>query len=411
MARSSLRPHSRQPSTPIEHLVASLREYLHLPDPSAVYVLMGAVAANLVDGYPVWLMLVGAPGAGKTELVNSLLNVPLIHEMANISGEGSFLSGTATKERSSDATGGVLNSIGTHGGIILNDFTSVLSLPQDTLKKVLAVFRECYSGRWTRNVGSDGGRTLKWEGKVMFIAGCTGSIDNHHMVNASLGERWVYYRFDRPDGFAQSKRALTNAASPGWADNVRALVHGFFESIDLRFGASQPRRLLTDSEMVRVITMAAVAARCRSAVTRDNFSKSRDIMAVPEPEVESRIATSLGQLLIGMDYIGVPEADRWRLLGKVALDSMPRLRRIIVNLAAHNGGVGFKQLQLETGCSKTVVARSVEELEVFGVVDRQRSGQLADAILPDDARVMVQLSSWMRGEVKKGWRGDEGAFL
>lgn len=412
MARSSLRPHSKQPATPIEYLAASIREYLHMPDPSALYVLMGAVAANLLDGYPVWLMLVGPPGCGKTELINSLLNMLLVQEMANISGEGSFLSGTSTKDKADDATGGVLRKIGTHGGILINDFTSVLSLPQDTLKKVLTVFRECYSGRWTRDVGSDGGRTMQWVGKVMFLAGCTGVIDQHHAVNASLGERWVYYRFDRPDGFAQSKRALINAANPKWADDMRALVHGFFESVGLEFGKSLPRRQLTDAEMVRVITMAGVAARCRSAVTRDNFSKSRDIMAVPEQEVESRIATSLGQLLIGMDYIGVPELDRWRLVGKVALDSMPRLRRIVVSLAAHNGGVGLKQLQLETGCSKTVIARTVEELGVFGIVGKDRAS--AEDMLEDSGRVKVQLSEWMRSEVRKGWRvgnGELGGIL
>lgn len=362
--------------------------------------LMGAVAANLLEGAPCWLMLVGPSSGGKTALINSLLDVPGVHELANISGEASFLSGTAQKDKAKDATGGILRMVGDHGGVLLNDFTSVLSLSQDILKRVLTVFRESYSGRWTRSIGSEGGRSMQWTGRVMFIAGCTGEIDQHHQVSASLGERWIYYRLDAIDGFAQSKRALLNGSIKNWDTDLRSLVHGFFMGLDLKFGNILPRRELTDAEMMRIICMAGVAARCRSAVTRDTYSATKDIVAVPEREVESRLATSLGQLYIGMDYIGVPEAERWRLVGKVALDSMPKLRRVILDESMQPGGSSLLNLREQTGCSKSVVARAVEELEIFGILQRERVTGLTE----DGGRVNVQVSDWMRGELKKGWR-------
>lgn len=398
-ARTVLRP-TKQPVTPIEFLVSSVRDYLYLPDPGGLYVLMGAVAANLLEGSPCWLMLVGPSSGGKTALINSLLDVPGIHELANISGEASFLSGTAQKDKAKDATGGILRMVGDHGGVLLNDFTSVLSLSQDILKRVLTVFRESYSGRWTRSIGSEGGRSMQWTGKVMFIAGCTGEIDQHHQVSASLGERWIYYRLDRIDGFAQSKRALLNSARHNWEEDLRSLVHAFFTALDLNFGNITPRRELTDAEMIRIICMAGVAARCRSAVTRDTYSATKDIVAVPEQEVESRLATSLGQLYIGMDYIGVPDAEKWRLVGKVALDSMPRLRRVVVDAAAESGGATLAELRELTGCSKSVVNRVVEELEIFGILGKTRVTGLSE----DGSRVRVEVSEWMRAELRKGWR-------
>src|SRR5258708_36314886 len=80
--------------TPIEHLEAEFRQYLHMPDPGALYALMGAVAGNMLDGEPVWLMLVGPPGCGKTGLLNSTLKLDRVHEGTDISSKGAFLSGT-----------------------------------------------------------------------------------------------------------------------------------------------------------------------------------------------------------------------------------------------------------------------------------------------------------------------------
>ena len=56
---------------------------------------------------------------------------------------------------------------------------------------LLAALREIYDGSWTRHVGVDGGKTLK----CAIIAGCTPRIDKEHAVMASMGERFVLFRF------------------------------------------------------------------------------------------------------------------------------------------------------------------------------------------------------------------------
>src|SRR5688572_2058880 len=95
----------------IAEVHAAFQRWLYLPDPGVVSVTLGAVAANLLEGRPVWLLHVGAPGSGKTEVLNSLSGLPNIYRAATLT-ESSLLSGTPKREKAADAKGGLLRQIG-----------------------------------------------------------------------------------------------------------------------------------------------------------------------------------------------------------------------------------------------------------------------------------------------------------
>ena len=368
------------PVSPIERLASHFRNVLHLPDPGPLYVLMSAVAANMVEGPPIWLMLVGAPSCGKCELLNSLLAVPHMVEAADLASEAAFLSGSAAKDCARDATGGLLRQTGTHGGLILNDFTSVLSKPSEKVSMIMAVLRECYGGRWTRHIGGEGGRAIQWTGKLALLAGCTGRIDQHHQISAELGERWIYYRFEEraDEAFAEVMMALSKSRAEGWRETLAEHVRDFFDDLELHFREPVPRRLFTDSERIRIHELATMAVRCRSGVTRDNYSK--EIIGARESELAVRLATVLAQLLVGMGIVGVPAKTQWKLLAKVAMDSMPRLRKMVIQAIAQKPRTS-EELKAILGCSLSVVKRVVEDLAVHDICQREDN--------------MVVLSDWM----------------
>ncbi len=382
--------------TPIEHLAVRVRNYMHMPNPDILHAVVGTVAANMIEGYPVWLMILGPPGSGKSEWLDSLRQIPGMNEAASISGEAAFLSATPARERSDKASGGILREVGAHGGLVINDFTSVLSLREDVLKQVMTVFRETYIGRWTRDVGAEGGMKINWEGKVAYIAGCTGAIDQYHQIASALGERWLYYRLDEEDGFQKSMQLLGTGRPEGWKTDFAALIAGFIEGQDLRFGEQKPKRPFTDYEKVRIIDMARIAVRCRSTVSRDRFTK--EVVGARETENEMRVTGALGQLLIALEFIGVKEEDRWRLLGKISLDSMPKLRQLVVMAAwkAKDQGVTLSQLKSEIGASLPTITRTVEDLQIHGVIAPARE---------DDTKTRVRLSEWAAEEIRKAWKG------
>ena len=60
------------PPDALTQVLKTFEKWLYLPDDSMLKVLLGAVAANLMPGDPLWLLLVGPTGSGKTELLDPL---------------------------------------------------------------------------------------------------------------------------------------------------------------------------------------------------------------------------------------------------------------------------------------------------------------------------------------------------
>src|SRR5262249_55788225 len=147
-------------------------------------------ATETLGGDPAWLLVVGGSGAAKTETIAALGAVTV----STISGEAALLSGTPAKSRAKDATGGLLKDIGPSGLLAIKDFTSILSMNRDTRALVLAALREIHDGRWFRNVGTDGGRTLRWEGRLIVVGAVTTAWDAAHQVVATMGDRFLLVR-------------------------------------------------------------------------------------------------------------------------------------------------------------------------------------------------------------------------
>lgn len=354
--------------------LAAVREtferWLYLPDPGALFAGLAAAAAHRIPGDPAWLMTVGPSGGGKTELLNALAGLDDVHAAATLT-EAALLSGTAKNETAKDAKGGLLRSIGSSGIIVCKDFGSILSMNRDARALVLAALREVYDGSWTRHVGTDGGRTLHWEGKVTLVAGCTPAIDQHHAVLASLGERFVMYRLTVDDANEQARRSLAHAGrEKTMRAELRAAVSGLLDSIDLN-GAHE----LTANDTDRLIALAVLVVRCRSAVIRDTYS-SRDIELVPDAEAPGRLVGVLERMLAGLRVIGLDNTEAWQVVTKIGLDSMPTLRRraleYLINRADDQHKTSAVGAALALPTSTTL--RVLEDLAAHNVIARYSGG-------------------------------------
>src|SRR5664279_969372 len=68
---------------------------------------------------------------------------------------------------------GLPRVLGARGVMVVKDYTTILSMSGDARAEVLAAMREVYDGSWTRNVGTDGGRSLEWRGRIAVVVACT----------------------------------------------------------------------------------------------------------------------------------------------------------------------------------------------------------------------------------------------
>jgi hypothetical protein len=130
--------------------------------------MLAVAASERLSGDPAWLLIISGPGNAKTETVQATSGIGAI-VVSTLTSDAALLSGTPKKNRSKNATGGLLRQIGERGILAIKDVTSILSMNRDLRTTVLGALREIHDGHWVRNVGSDGGLTLTWKGRIVVI--------------------------------------------------------------------------------------------------------------------------------------------------------------------------------------------------------------------------------------------------
>jgi hypothetical protein len=339
------------------------RRWLYVPDTGSIEFALAIIAANRLDGDPVWGNIVGPPGGGKSETINSVAGLRDVHPAATLT-EAALLSGTPNREKAQTAKGGLLREIGDFGIIVYKDFGSVLSMNRDARAALLAALREIYDGAWTRHFGTDGGKTLSWKGKVGLLAGCTPTIDRHHAVMGTMGERFCLYRLPAVDGDTQARQALSHA---GHEKTMRQELAEAAESVLTNLGEPRER---SAQETELLIRLAALVVRGRSAVERDGYS--REIELVPDPEAPTRLIIVLDRLLAGLDAIGADRDRALQIVTKVALDSIPAIRHACLRALEPYDELDTNQVATAVRYPAATVRRTLEDLTAHGLVECER---------------------------------------
>ena len=351
------------PPTTLDQAVAVFSKWLALKDPTPVYAVFGAVAANMLPGDAVWLGLIAPPSSAKTEILNALGRVPHV-EMAATLTPAALLSGTPKRQVGPGAKGGLLHKLGAFGVLVLRDFGSILSMHPETRTELLAALREIYDGAWTRHLGVDGGKELSWKGKLGLVFAATESLDDYHAVIASLGHRFLICRM-ASDGDNQLDKAFDHSgeAAKTMRDELAAAVSGLFADLQ------QNPPTLSEAERLRLRRVVRLAVRLRAHVERDRYT--REILSIHGAEGPARMALGLERLLAGLYAIGLPREPALAIAHHVALASTPPIRKLAYDqLTAINQTTRMiaEGLKLPT----TTARRALEELEAQGLARRVR---------------------------------------
>jgi hypothetical protein len=394
-------PQPLGPPLSINEVLEVFERWLILSSATPVNAVLGTVAANMLPGDPVWLGVIGPPSSAKTEILNSISLLPKVAQAATVTLPG-LLSGTPKKQRDKYACGGLLRQLGDFGIIALKDFGSVLSMRPDAKAEVLGALREIFDGAWTRVLGTDGGKTLSWRGKIGLVFCATGVIDSHYTVIGEMGDRFLFSRL-KPVDDGQFEQALlhTGAATKQMRKELAEAVARLFA------GRRAEPRPITAAEIQRLDNVIRLVVRLRGAIQRDRYS--REMENVLGAEGTARIGLYLERLLAGLDTLGVDRETALEVVISVALDSTPPLRRrayellnspaavaaAIANAAVSkpddeeeeeededddNGDNGIKTsvIAKALGLPTNTVRRALEDLTAYGLLRRTRAKGNAD---------------------------------
>jgi DNA-binding transcriptional ArsR family regulator len=182
----------------------------------------------------------------------------------------------------------------------------------------------------------------------------------------SMGERFVLFRLPPVDADKQARRALSHA---GHERKMRSeLAEAFAVALDHIDGDAV---LFRDDE--RLVRLATLAVRCRSAVERDGYS--REIVRIPDAEAPGRLALVLRRILDALARIGCDEPQAWKIVTKVALDSMEATRRSALEHLLKSGLVTVTEVGEALGYPSSTTRRTLEDLAAHGLVVRESRGQ------------------------------------
>jgi hypothetical protein len=371
-ASAQAAPITATPCT-IKETLDVFARWLILQDVTPVYAMLGAIAANLLPGDPVWLGIIGPPSSAKTEILNSTSGLPYVRQAATLSPAG-LLSGTPARHRAVGTAGGLLNEIGSFGILVLKDFGSILSMRSDPKAELLAALREIYDGQWIRRLGSDGGRVLSWSGKLGLLFASTNVIDMHYSVIGTMGDRFLLSRM-MPEDKKQFARALRHSGivTTQMRKELAEAVAGLFA------GRKTEPQAISVNEIEQINKTVRLVVRLRGAVERDRYS--RVIEAVYGIEGTARIGLTLDRLLAGLDTLGLDRDLAMEVVERVAMDSVPPLRRrayeclcqakdVIENFQSLSTSEVAEILELPT----ITVRRILEDLVAYGLIKRTSQG-------------------------------------
>lgn len=354
------RPHDRAQALDRAH--AAFRKWLGEDyDLDALDVMLATAACDQLTGDPLWLLLISGSGNAKTETVQALDGVGATIT-STISSEGALLSATSKKEVTAGATGGLLRKLGDRGVMVIKDVTSILSMNRDQRAQVLGALREVYDGRWSRNVGTDGGRTLDWSGRLVVVGAVTTAWDTAHSVIASMGDRFVLLRMDSTTGRqAAGRRAIGNTGHEiAMREELALAVRDVLGCID-----TTPTEL-TDDETDVLLAAADLVTLARTGVEYDYRG---DVIDAHAPEMPTRFAKQLAQVVRGAVSVGIDRDEALRLAIRCARDSVPPLRLEIVDDIAANPGATTAEVRKRLGKPRATVDRQLQALNMLGVLD------------------------------------------
>jgi hypothetical protein len=322
---------------------------------------LAVAAAEKLPGDPPWLLIISGPGNAKTETVQAISRLNA-HVISTITSEGALLSASPRKGRPMTATGGLLRQIGERGILAIKDVTSIISSNRETRGQVLAALREIYDGHWVRNVGSDGGQRLEWRGRIVVIGACTTVWDQAHAVVSVMGDRFVLVRSNSNTGrIAAGTRAIRNT---GTETSMRAelaeAVAGLVSQVSADHSCA-----LADEETTRILLAADIVTLARTGVETDYRGNIIDAHA---PEMPTRFAKQLAQIMRGALAVGMNRPEAMALVIRCARNSMPPLRLAILEDVAANPGSRIVDVRRRLQRPRATADRALQALHVLGLL-------------------------------------------
>jgi predicted P-loop ATPase/GTPase len=297
----------------------------------AIEMLLAVIIANLMQSDPVWVLLVGPPSVGKTELIRSVENSTSAYFINRIT-PNTLVSGY-TKNDSQYPD--ILTRIVKPTTFCITDYGSFLSLHPNDINRVFQQFRDIYDGKVHVEYGN--GKIVNWKGKVGMVGGVTPEIERHHQFIGRLGDRFLYYRMQVPENKRMNltlKALLLEGKEEELRKKIQGVVSRFIDQCVLRIKEAE-QVIIPESIIEKMAYAADLFSRMRTPVAR-MMDIEKTIEYRPEPEIGARSVRALKVLIKAIAFINERRHVNfhdYQVALKLCQGSIPSLRLEFTRIA------------------------------------------------------------------------------
>lgn len=339
----------------------------YMVNDTVIDIVAATVIATFTKCDPIWLLVVGGSGAGKSELINCFNKVDFVHPVSELT-ENTLLSGMNTGGNEPS----LLTTIGARGCISMKDYTSILSMRREKRDVILGQLREVYDGAYEKKTGN--GKNPSWTGKVHFIGGVTEAVYDESGESASMGRRNIHYVMPEQDRMITARTARNNRRGTDMADkreHLQNMAKEMVEGIIEEMPAILPPLSYDFSE--RLLVVSNFATKIRTPPIR-NFR--RELTLATSEEMPMRMSEQLHAIAETLQFMyddELPEELQQAVI-KIAFDSVPKPKRICLRLLAQYSTCTTKGIAIKLKYPTETAKEWLQDLNILDVISRVAGG-------------------------------------
>jgi hypothetical protein len=336
-------------------------KWLKLEDTNIIDIVLATIVANKAEGDPVWLLLVGPPSTGKSEILRALFDCQGIHPLGGFTAN-TFASGFEK------ANVGLLKTLPKEITLVVKDFGTLLTLRHEDKAMILQQLREIYDGEYKKEYGN--GKIVHWKGRIGLLGAVTTAIENYHGVIGELGNRYILYRCE-PDEAHRHDIATLALNEEGAEKQMREEIAVAFK--DVLNNAPQARTVTIPNEIKHQLAcLADLTSRLRSPVSRNPYDKTVNYQ--PDIEGPARLAKAFAKLGKGLSAVRGKlqmTSEEYEAIKRVATDTVTKRRVMIIQHLVDKDWRRTKDIASELGMPQTTATLELEDLSMIGILDRK----------------------------------------
>jgi len=355
-------------TNPVEIYKKKIGKYLVLAENhDYIDFVFGVVFANRLDIKPIWAYLIGPSSAGKTTILDPLAGHESIYATDMLT-KASLLPGLGMgRPTEKTANMAVKNSLLNQADgkiLVIKDLSPLLTEDYKELKAVMGILRSAYDGTFAKNFGNIG--RVEINCRFGLIAAVTDAIDDHAIVDAELGQRFIGYRM--PAISMKDERAICDAILNNKESELSAALHeAAYEMLD-----REPKEpSITKRQADALMYAAEVVAVARTAIKRDRYTHDAN---VSRPERTARLYSQLVNLAKG---VAMARGHR-RVMGEdvvfvrhIAAHTLPLNMLRLLNMFLDKGGLTSNDLIKKFGWCKRTCDEKLDNLRLIGICETQ----------------------------------------